>query len=85
MSYKVGDRVRWTGGGERTVGGAWDLLTVGALGTVEDFATDEPNEDRLFVVFDDAPMPFALEAMLLGQPVGWPILASELEPVEVAA
>lgn len=78
---QVGDRVKYTGlnldNRDHEGTGAWELLKVGAYGTVDSVV----DENRIFVIFDDVEMPFAWLARSIGQSTGWPILASEVEPI----
>lgn len=98
-TYSVGDRVKFVGidvnAADRKTQdidgtqGEWPNLTAGAVGTVNDVVpSDEggdPNNARLFVVFDGIPCATDSMAFLLGMPAGWPVLASEVERAEVAA
>lgn len=86
----VGDRVKFLGvdasSEERQEAevtgteGAWAMLQPGAIGTVNSVVPG--HENRLFVNFEGVAMPLDGIALLLGQPTGWPVLASEVEKVD---
>lgn len=90
-AFNVGDRVKFLGvdadaqdrKNQQITGveGYWPNLKPGAIGTINEVVTEGGYDDntRLFVVFEGCECPLDEFSRMLGMPVGWPVLRSEVE------